>query len=87
MDKAEGHELSLKDRDFIRPAGENSSPSIDEENVNSISSSSFAAALRDKVSIVRKESAGDVMVRAPATPKQLAYCFLCCYSKSIAMTI
>lgn len=69
MDKAEGHELSLKDRDFIRAAGEESSPSIDEENVNSISSSSFAAALRDKVSIVRKESAGDVMVRAPATSK------------------
>lgn len=64
MDKAESQELSVKGRYFIRVAEEESSLSIDEENVDSISSSSFAAALRDKVSIVRKESAGDVMVRA-----------------------
>lgn len=66
MDKDESHEISSEDKDVGRTAGEESPPSTDGESVDGISSSSFAASLREKVSIVRKERAGGVMVRARA---------------------
>lgn len=62
MERTEGEELVLKESDSCAGDSDGVNPPLPDEERSSIASSTFADALREKVSIVRKETAGDVMV-------------------------